>query len=106
MGRKPPQRHLTLHELRRYLQPALSEKREDEVEAHLAICAACNKKAHAIRKLWAVADVLELTTKSQGKAKPAPTRERLAPKEAPQFAPERGLTRRSLSNHKTRRSLG
>jgi anti-sigma factor RsiW len=52
-----------------YLQPALNEQREAEVEAHLADCAACHKKAQTIRRLWAVSDSLKSAARRPAKSK-------------------------------------
>jgi len=54
MGRAKKGRHLTVQELADYFRPALSERREGEVEAHLAKCPECAKRAEETQIVLAV----------------------------------------------------
>jgi hypothetical protein len=56
MGTAKKRRHLTVQELADYLRPALSEEREGEVEAHLADCPVCAKRAEETQVVLAVMD--------------------------------------------------
>src|SRR5687768_4078108 len=99
MGRKPL-RHLTLHELRMYLEPALSEQRETEIEAHLAGCVACHKKAQNIRRLWAIADSLKFAARRRAKARSAPPAARLPSARSPRDPRQRRVARGAFSDNK------